>query len=452
MNARLISLLLILTVCLFGCDTSSKDKPIQPSAGHNDRQVKAPPSPAPKPATLLVDALDVALVETATAALPIWRDHAPHKPALVLFSNQPFLDRIPEVLLNQAIDLVRNGTSTQIDERAVKISANPLLMHTMAVSAALQAGLFSELIWILPVKDEGGLPPLETFRQAMLDRNLVSQAEAESFAETGDHYTAVLRGVPATVGTLDHIPHPQSPAWVHIDVSFFQPLYVNEVSTPIYPLVLNSLRKMREGGINSIGATISQSNLGGALSLKIRFLGNDLSHLLKHPASIDAELPELQFRRAQNLYLEQFVKKEEVVENCLKMEALAPNDPSVKFELYNAYREINKGTLALEALAAAVAIDPMYAYEYLYLAETAAEKKRPDAALNMLEKARQTFSDNPLVRIMEADINIELGRREAAVNLLSQLQTLPWSKVYDQDMPGRLEDMKKIAEKLPASP
>jgi tetratricopeptide (TPR) repeat protein len=445
LNSRIIVFLLLILFCLPGCDTSQEGAVTEKAKAAQQEK----PLPEIKPVTLLSDPIDVALVETATAALPIWRDYAAHKPALILFSNDPFLTPVPEPLHDQAMKLVRSGNPAQIKARAVDISPNPLLMHPMAVDAALKAGFFSELVWILPLNDEEPLPPLDALRQKMLDNGLLSKAEAKSFAAEGDHYTVVLRGIPVIIGTLAHIPLPKSPAWVHIDLSIFKPLYKNEVSTPLYPLVLDTLRKIRAAGISSVGVTISQSNLGGALSLKVRFLGKDLGHLLEHPASIDKDLPELQFRRTQNLYLEQFMKKEEILENCLKMEALAPEDPSVKFDLYHANREMQRGNQALEYLEKAVALDSMYAYEYFYLTETAVEKNRPAAALSMLEKARETFPGNPLTRIMEADINIRLGHREAALNLLDQLQSLPWSKVYDQDVPERLENMKKIAESLP---
>jgi len=447
LNSKVIIFLLISTLILTGCNSSQDEA--APSQQNNSTQEQ--PLLAIKPVTLMIEPVEATRVETATAALPIWRNYAAHKPALILFSNDPFLTPVPAPLHDQVMQLIRTGNPAQIKSRAVDISPNPLLMHSMAVEAALQAGFFSELVWVLPLKDEESLPPLAQFRQQMLDNGMISQAESESFAAEGNHYIADLRGIPVKIGTLAHIPLPKSPAWVHIDLSIFKPLYKNEVSTPLYPLVFSSLKKIREAGISSIGATISQSNLGGALSLKIRFLGKDLRHILMHPASIDEELPELQFRRTQNLYLEQFMKKEEILENCLKMEALAPEDASVKFDLYHANREMQGGNQALEYLAQAVALDPMYAYEYFYLAETAVERNRPDAALKMVEKARETFPDNPMTLIMEADINLVLGHRETALKLLTQAQTLPWSKVYDPDMHDRLERMKKIAAELPAA-
>jgi len=446
LNSRIIILLLLPLFFFPGCDRANEETHSEKTKTlHQEKQ-----TPEIKPVTVLVDSIDAALVETATAALPIWRGYAQHKPALVLFSNDPFLEPVPAQLHDQALELVRTGSPAQIQLRAVDITPNPLLLHTMAVDAALRAGFFSELAWVLPLKDEEQLPALDVFRQRLLDRGLISQTEAETFTELGDRYTAVLRGIPVTIGTLSNIPLPKKPAWVHIDLSFFNPLYKNEVSTPLYSLVLNTLRKIREAGIKSIGATISQSNLGGALSLNVRFLGKDLRHLFETPASVDEGLPELQFRRTQNLYLAQFMKKDEILENCLKMESLAPDDASVKFDLYSASRELRRGNQALDYLEQAVALDPMYAYEYIFLAETAIEKTRPDASFEMLKKAHEIFPANPLISIMEVDLNIRLGHREAALKLLKQLQELPWSKVYDQDVPARLENMKKIAETLPA--
>lgn len=441
MNSHLGLCSILLLFCLAGCDTGSKEAP---AATKNSSAAD------PTAVTLFVEPVATVLVEAATESLLHWRKYADYKPALILFSNDPFLTPVPKPLHEQAINLVRNGTPEQIKARAVDVSPNPLLMHPMAVDVALRAGLFSELVWILPLKVDDPMPPLEVFRQKMIDGNLLSQTEAESLTAQDDNFVGTWRGIPVSIAKLTAIPQPKTPALIHFDLSFFKPLYKNEVSTPLYPLVLNSLRKIREADISSIGATISQSNLGGALSLKIRFLAKDLSHLIEHPTSLDEDLPELQFRRTQNLYLEQFMKKEEVLENCLKMEGLAPDDASVKFGLYHANREMQRGNQALEYLEKAVDLDPMYAYEYIYLAETAVEKNRPEAALSMLKKAHETFPDNPLISIMEADINLRLGHRESALKLLDQLQTLPWSEIYDQDVPGRLEQMKKVAENLPA--
>ncbi|MCK4509862.1 MAG: hypothetical protein KAU27_15035, partial [Desulfuromonadales bacterium] len=321
--------------------------------------VQEKPAPEVTPVTLLQEAIKVSVVETATAALPIWQKYAPLEPTLILFSNDPFLVPVPEELHTQAIELVRNGSVEEIQARAVNITPNPLLLHSMAVDVALKAGFFSELIWILPSNNETPLPPLEEFRQGLLDANLINQTEAESLIAQDGVFTGYFRDIPVTIGNLSAIPQSKNPAWVHFDLSFIKPLYKNEVSTPLYPLLMDALGKISRANLSSVGATVSHSNFGGNLSLKTRFLGQDIAHIFSSPSSLKEALPELQARRAQNLYLENFFKKEEILENCLAMEKLAPKDATVKFDIYNIQRTHKQGNLALEALGQAVALDPV---------------------------------------------------------------------------------------------
>lgn len=441
LNYRFFTCTLFLLLSLIGCDSARDTAPAP---------VEPPPVAAPASLTLFVDPVDAVLVETATQALPTWRQYIENKPALILFSNDPFLDSVPAPLYDQAMELVRNGSQAQINARAVDISPNPLLMHGMAVDAALKAGLFSEIVWILPSESNAPLPPLDIFKQKLLKAKVATPEETESFARKGNVYTGILRGKPVTFGNLSAIPRPGAPAWVHFDLSFFKPLYTNEVNTPLYPLILNTLKTIRAAGMECIGASISHSNLGGEISLKVRFIGKDLAYLMGNPASLDKGLPELQLRRSQNLYLEQFIKKDDILANCQQMEKLAPDDATVKFDLYNAYREVKKGNLALDALRQAVLIDPMYAYEYIFLAEIALEKGRPDSALEMLDLARKIFPGNPTIPLLEANIQIILGQRAKALALVDQLKQLPWSTIYDPDMPARLKRLEQAALALPS--
>lgn len=430
---------------LTGCDSAKNEPP--PANTNTSSQQK--PLPELKTFTLLVDAGNVTLAETATAALPAWRVYAQHKPVLVLFSNDPFLYPVPAPLHAQTMELVRNGDLKQIKVRAVDITPDPLLLHRMAVDAALKAGFFSKLVWVLPNEGDKPLLPLEAFKQKMVDSGIATSEEAKSFALQGGTYSGVLRGIPISACGINAIPQQKAPAWVHFDLSFFKPLYRNEVSTPLYPLIFGVMKQIRTAHIPCVSASVSYSNLGGAIALKVRFIGQDLAHLIKNPDALDGGLPELQIRRAQNLYLEQFMKKDDILKNCQTMNKLAPDNASVKFDLYNAYREIKKGNMALESLRQAVVIDQMYAYEYIFLAETALNKGRPDAALEMLGLARKSFPGNPTIPLLEAKTQILLGHREPALSLVKELRTMPWSKVYDQEMTQRLEQLEKAAMSLP---
>ncbi len=445
MFVRGFSVFLLVLLTLVGCESRNDDQVV----GKDNMPAQKVPAPEIKPEALFHEPVNAILVETATAALPIWRKYAPIKPALILFSNDPFLEPIPTELEDQAIEMVRNGSADQIKTRAVDITPNPLLLHRMAVDAAIKADFFSEIIWVLPSKDDAPLPPLEDFRQSMVEAGLISQTEAATLTKQGGSFSGSFRGMPVMIGNLSAIPLPKNPAWIHFDLSFFKPLYKNEVSTPLYPLIFDAFRKIRSAKLISIGATISSSNLGGPLSLKIRFIGRDLAHLIANPESLDASLPELQARRAQNLYLEQFMKKDEILKNCLAMEELAPDDATVKFDLYNVRRTHKQGELALESLDQAVALDPVYALEYIELANTAVEKQRPDAALKLLGKARAIFPGNPLILMQDANLQGKLGHRDAAMALIQELKDLPWSKVYDKNMPEHLAQLEEAVQDVP---
>lgn len=443
MNSRILIFIVMAMIALAGCDSPKKETSAQKDS--------SPPQAIKKDLKtekLFTTPVKTTLVEAATAALPVWRNYSANRPTLILFSNEPFLTPIPEKLKKDILELVINGDPEQIKIKGVDITSNPLLMHGMAVDAALNAGLFSELVWVIPAPQDTSLPPLEKFRQKLMDARLISQKEADSLTAQGNQYVGTWRGIPVTIASLSFLPKTSNPAFVHFDLGFFKPLYKNEVSTPLYPLIFNTLKKIRSAEFNTIDSTISHSNLGGAISLKVRFIGQDLAYLINHPKSLDEELPELQFRRSQNLYLEQFIKKTEILENCLKMEKSSPNNASVKFDTYLAHRELQHGKLALESLEQAVALDPMYAYEYIFLAETAMEKKHPEAALRMLTQARKTFPDNPTLMIMEANIQIMIGHRDPALELIKQLQELPWSEIYDSEMPNKLKQMNETANKI----
>lgn len=446
LTIRLVYIAACILLLLPGCEANRDEGPAQSS---QPAVTAEKPRSEFAPAALLQESVPTHLVETATAALPVWRRYRSAKPALLLFSNAPFLNPVPDELTEQALDLVRSGSADRIHRRAVAISPNPLLLHNMAVDAALKAGFFSEVIWVLPSKDDAPLPPLESLKQELLNAGLATAEESESLTRQANFYSGVFRGAPFKIGNLAAIPQSEHPVVTHIDLGFFKPLYKNEVSTPLYPLIFNTLEKIRTSGQSCIGATVSHSNLGGLLALKVRFLGPDLAHLLSRPEALNADLPELQMRRTQNLYLEQFLKTEEILENCQRMAELAPEDAAVHYALYDVHRTLKKTDLALEHLDRAVALDPIYGIEYLRLAETAVTKKRPDAALKMLGKGKTVFPDNPLIPLTELNIRLMLGDKGAALKLVEQLEALPWSKSYDRDMPARLSNLKQAALGLP---
>ncbi len=116
----------------------------------------------------------------------------------------------------------------------------------------------------------------------------------------------------------------------------------------------------------------------------------------------------------------------------------APNDAWVKFNLYRSAAENKEGNAALDYLAEAVTLDPLYALEYQELSKMAYEKGRPDEAFRMLTLASEAFPQDPFIKLQMVQLAHEIGEKEAALHLLNQLRNLQWSDCYYPQMSGYL--------------
>jgi len=414
-----------------------------------ERQKEAPaerPAPPAPPAVPLFSApVEATLVEYATHALPTWRRCRGAGPALVLFAGEPLLQPVPDPLREEVRTLLRDAGDEEILARTATDRPDPLLMPSMALEAALDAGLFAEVLWVLPSSAAVDELQLELFRKQLLDFGAVDEAEAQSFALEGGVFAGTVRGVPFRAVHPDALPAVERPIVLHIDQNFFQPFYKGEIKTPLYPLLYETLRRVREANWRVCAATIARSNLTGELPLDSRFIGAELASLLAAPEQLDQPLPIFRQQRANALYLPNFFQNEKIRDIYLEMEAAAPEDASVKYGLYRIYRDLKEGTAALDYLAQAVTRDPAYALEYLDLAPTAREKNRPDQALRMLQLASDALPDNPFIALDLAAFLIEVRHGDEALEILERLGELTWSPVYYPDMARQIEAMKNAA-------
>ncbi len=441
-------LLALCAILLAGCEQQPQDKP---ETAPKVTLQKPLSNLEIKPFKLLQEPIEASLVETATEALPIWRKTADTKPTLVLFSNNPFLMPIPEPLQSRARDIARKGTPAEVKTLSVDISANPVLLHDMALSAAIEANFFSRVIWVLPQASEDLAQTLEFFKQQIQAAGFASAEETEKFLLDTNGFSGELRGTAFKVIPGTESLHINEPAVVHFDLSFFEPLYINEIKTPLYPLVATQLSNIKESNIPALSVTLSSSNLGGTIPLTVRFLGQDLKKLLKDPSLLKAPLSKFWFHRQQSLFLASFFRDDEILKHLLSMKEISPDDPSVLFALYSIHRELKMTDEALALLEKTAALDSIYAMEYQNLSNVAMKKGKPLAALEMLDKAAVYFPANPLIKLATADIQLQLGHRTKALELLLKLSALPWSDVYDSEMPTQLEKMIAAANQLPAS-
>lgn len=437
---RLLLLSFVFLILLPGC----KDKP-ETATGTGGAVKAEQPRPTPLPTVhLLQQPLEPTVVELPTDALPTWRETSGNKSVLVLLSQDPLLAPLPAQLHDDTLQLVNTGSRKDFAARATPFTASPLLLPSMAVSAAIEAGYFSRVVWVLPAKVAVGEMSLETFRQQLRGLGAIDEAEAASFVQdTPGVFSGKVRGLPFQAVHPDALPTIAEPVVLHLDLSFFQPLYSGEIKTPLYPLLLQTLDRLRQKNWQAAAATLSFSNLSGQIPLASRFVGLELPLFFRDPTLFDKPLPTNLDLRARALYLENFFKKEEVRELYLKMEQAAPDDPSVKYALYGMARQFKEGDKALDYLRQAVKLDPVYAMEYLFLAELAKEQQLPEQVLRMVILARDAFPDNPFLQLHVAEQMLALGQRDHAVKLLQELEKLPWSPIYYPEIPEHLKKLLK---------
>lgn len=420
----LLGLILILTGC------KKTDIPLVAEPPVEAVQPSAPAIPLTA-TPFLSQPLPTTIIEATNGALPIWRSFAKNRPALIIAANIPALLPVPAELRAEVGSLLKSADDQELRRRSSLDIADPLLLPMMSLSAALDADWFSQVLWIFPSKQLPEQLELATFQQQLVAARIATPTEAAGFTLKNGSFNGIIRGRPFTAATAEALPPLEQSAILHIDAAYFKPLYKGEIKTPLYPLLIGLLDKIKVQGWKVAAATVALSNepLGG-LPLQTRFLGKDLAAILKNPQAFKEALPPQWERRNNALYLENFMQKEEIHKIYLEMEKEAPGDAAVKFGLYDISRQTNKANEALAYLQAAVQIDPVYAQEYLDLAELAMEKKRPEKAIEMLQLAHSAQPDNPFFLTILAQSLLSAGRQEEAKALLQEIAALKWSKIY----------------------
>ncbi|ALC15474.1 hypothetical protein DSOUD_0686 [Desulfuromonas soudanensis] len=425
----------ILVVLLFGlfvfaCTQEKTPEPV-PQNSVKTAQVQT--------LNLLSDPIELQRFEWTPQVLIAWRSFADSKPTLLLLSNDPLLQPVPEALRAEVAEKLKEADLDLLAECGSMRRADPLLLRDMTLDAALRAGYFARVVWAIPQLEGGAQVDAKALGLQLSDAGLATPDEAASLHQVGPLVEGRLRDTPFTVGSLSALQTLNGPVVVHIDPSYYEKLYRNEIRTPLLPLVKTSLEQLKALQFKSLGLSYADANLDMRFALDGRYLGDFLAMMIADPQKLGEELPEIWKGQAEILYLKNFMQKEKIAQITKQMVTTEPNSAWVRFTLFRAAQESDEGETALQALAEAVRLDPVYALEYENLAEQAYDKGRPDAALQMLQLATETFPDNPLIRLKIAQLSSELGDRKTALHLVAQLQRLPWSPVYYPEMPDYLK-------------
>ena len=443
----LISLLLLQTAC----DSPAEKERSQASLKKTTEQVQAVSdegSPVFEPliaTNLLNEPTPVYRFETTAEALSVWR-RAKERPTLLLLSNNPHLTPVPEEFRKKASILINNAKAEYLALASTDRNPAPQIFPGMAVDAAMRNGWFNNLAWALPVRDPSMEVSLEKFTEQLSQSGIVNEEEQSSIELTERTFHGYLRNTPFRAAALPILQGLQQPVIVHIDLSYFQPLYKNEISTPLLDIVFNTLAILKKMHLKTLAVTFSYGHLDSKIALDVRFLGDVIAYLIEDPTRLDQAIPINWQRQRDALYLANFFKKEELRKLYEDQEKESPDAAWVKFNLYRSAAVHKEGNKALDYLAEAVKLDHLYALEYEELSKIAYEKGRPDEALRMLTLASDAFPNDPLIKLQRAQLASELGEKEQALELLNKIRNLEWSEYYYPQMPQYLTDLTTFAQ------
>lgn len=439
---RLITLFFLPLLLFSGCESRENQReavaatPVTPTPEVKAEAAEALTTPATS--VLLHEPIELQRYEVPSQALLQWYRLRSARPALLIYSNDPLLQATsPAMQKNLLAQLAaQNPAALRFD------IADPAILPKMTLQAALQAGLFSAVYWMMPSKAEVSALSVETFREQMLALGALSDEEARTLTLRDGVFSGTVRGVPF------HAVHPQAafaikgPAVLHFDLSYLAPLYQGEIKTQIYPLIYRTLQQLSDQQIATLAAGFSYSQLSGEIPLGSRFVGDLFAQLFMQPSLLEESMPADWQTRAKALYLPNLFIVDDARKLLLQLVETHPDDPSLHYALYSVSRDIRaERHAALGHLGEAVQRDPVYALEYLQLAPLAREMGYHDEALRMLRLAHQAAPDNPFITLELAGALLSAGQGASATPLLQELQGMPWSATLYPDMPVILEQM-----------
>lgn len=384
--------------------------------------------------------------ELASGALTVWRTYASAKPKLLLFASHPLLNPIPKELQSDIARLIASASDQQLIRRGGASASDTLLVSPQTVSAAISAGLISELVVALPRKEKPNRETLERFRALATSSGFLTEREGATLHLAGATITGTVRGLPLRIVHPEALPKLDGPLIVHIDLSYFRELYNNEVKTPIYDLIHDFATSIREIGYRPVAITLSFSNQEVGLALPSRFVIRDVADLLRNPEYLKGGAPASWTRRAAAMYASVMLDQAKAVELAELAAKETPDDAAALFDLALVRFQQARADEGFALLDRAVALDRGYALAYIELADRGQEMGQWRKSFELLQKAVTVFPDNDELRVRLAGDLIQRGRSPEARPILEQLLKQTWSPHYHPGMVETLDKMREAAK------
>lgn len=391
-------------------------------------------------------ALEPNLYELPSGALATWRNFAAQKPTLVLFSAHPLLDPIPAERKEQIHDLLVKSDEKEIVRRCRMLSNEPVVLPPETLSAALDNDLFSEVVLVVPSLGKPEDINLEKTRIRFQQAGFLTEDESNKLALSDGVIRGTVRKLPLLIVHPDRLPQLVKPIILHIDLSYFREMYVNEVKTPSYDLLLQLATKVREAAYPALAVTLSFSNQEVGFSLESRFLIRDLDTVLRKPELLEGNPPPSWELRAKALYATAMFAESEARELTLQAANKNPDDAAALYALALDMFKQRQAEAGFSTLDQAVALDQGYGLEYLELAQQGLSMGQTEKSIELMGKAANALPDNLFVRIELANQLIQASRVKEARPLIAELIKLDWSKTFHPQVPQYLQQMKEAAE------
>lgn len=419
-----------------------------PAESWNPAHNETPPSSTARDHTVKIpfrDQIVPSVYELPSGALATWRQYSDRKPALILFSNHPFLAPLREGEETSTREFVQSAPTVELVRRGKMLVADPVLTSPQTLSAAIEADLLAELIFVQPLKAGIDKLSLAEFQQNAFNAGFITAEEAHALTLTDGVISGRVRGLPFRCVHPEALPAIKDPVLVHIDLGYFENLYVNAIKTPAYPLLYQLIAAIRSANWPTLAFTLSYSNQETEYSLESRFMISTLADTLYHPALLDGGIPASWQLRANAQYAADMFAETQSQDLLVEATESSPDDPAAFYDLSLALFRQKISDAAFTALDRAVALDPGYALAYVELYETGMKLGEWEKSLKLLKKAASALPENPFIRISQADLLIKQGRGSAVLPLLHELKKLPWSSLYHPGIPNLLDEMIEVA-------
>lgn len=391
------------------------------------------------------DAIEPVLYELPSGALATWRDYAKYKPTLVLYSTHPLLDPIPAERKKTIEKLLKQGTAAEIVSRARGLSSDPAILPPEAVSAAIDNGIFSELVIVLPNLKIPEEVTLEKLRKRMISAGFLSEAESAGLTLNDGVVSGTVRNLPLRIVHPKRLPKIMTPIILHVDLGYFKDMYVNEIKTPAYELLYQLATSVKNADYPTLVTTLSFSNQEVDFSLESRFMIRDLADVLRQPQFLGGNTPASWGLRTNALYATAMFEESRARELTTQAAKVSTNDAAAHYSLALDLFKQRRAEEGFAALDQAVALDRGYGLEYLELAERGKELGKLDKSIDLLQKADQAIPDTPFIRLELINQLIQSGRVKEARPLIAALRQLDWSEMFYPEIPRILVQMEEAA-------